>query len=84
VADDVADRLSVPFNPEGSSPQIRHTPSGQFYLMPPPLQPEKTFSGSIEVGVSASTGDTNNAKYREYGDPRGEPAVSNFDFSVGQ
>ena len=76
------DRLSVPFNPETAG-SIQHTPSGQLYLTPPPAQPDKTFSGSIEIGVSASTGDTNNARYREYGDPRSGP-TGNFDFSVGQ
>jgi|GEM_PF-6256719 len=85
TSDDNASKLSVPFNSEqpGSlQSQTQHTPSGQLYLMPPPAQPEKTFSGSIEVGVSATAGDFNNAKFREYQDPRNGAVINNFDFSV--
>jgi len=84
AADDNASKLAVPFNPENAGSlqsQVRHTPSGQMYTIPAD-EPEKTFSGSIEVGVSATTGDFNNAKFREYQDPRSGPAINNFDFSV--
>ena len=84
ASDDNANKLSAPFDPENASSQsrIRHTPSGQLYLMPPPTPPEETFSGSIEVGVSATAGDFNNAKFREYQDPRNGAVINNFDFSV--
>ncbi len=62
-------------------PLIRHTPSGQMYTIPA-AESEKTFSGSIEVGISKITGDTNNAKFREYQDPRNGAVINNFDFSV--
>jgi protein-disulfide isomerase len=82
AASDSINKLSAPFNPENfPPPQVQHTPSGQMYMIPT-AEPEKTFSGSIEVGVSATTGDTNNAKFREYQDPRNGPAINNFDFSV--
>jgi hypothetical protein len=82
ASDDNTDKLSVPFNPENAgalSSQVRHTPSGQMYTIPA-AEPEKTFWGSFEVGISASTGDTNNAKFREYQDTNG-PAINNFDLS---
>ena len=83
TSDDNSDRLAAPFDPD-NTPSIRHTPSGQLYFSPPPAQPDKTFSGSIEIGATATTGDVNNAKFREYRDPHSGPAINNFDFSVGQ
>src|SRR5271168_3237260 len=82
-SDDDASKLSVPFDSENTNSlksRVRHTPSGQPYLIPPPDQPEKPFFGTVEVGISASSGDNNN--YCEYRDPRNEPAIANFDFSV--
>ena len=81
--DDSGDRLAPSnSNIDAGPPRVRHTPSGQMYTTIPAAESEKTFSGSIDFGILKSTGDTNNAKFREYQDPRSGPTINNFDFSV--
>jgi len=84
MSDDDASKLWMPFdskNTDSLKSRVRHTSSGQLYLIPPPDQPEKPFFGTAEVGISASSGD-NNTNYCEHRDPRDEPAIAKFDFSV--
>jgi len=83
AADDTGDKAAPPnIAAENPAPLIRHTPSGQMYLIPAPTESDKTVSGSIEIGAWATRGDIDNAKFREYQDPRGGPAINGFDLSV--